>query len=164
MTTIGKMLLVAAVAAALLIPAGEAFARRTRRGGSCPNCQQQSTTVTLAEQPRQYHTAWQWNASKNQFECDYVFKASPDGQYATHKCVQFPDKPGVCFYYNPAKDKFWGAYWINEAQGKNFVADKSMEKPTPDQLVAKKGEAGGLPSIPGATDMAALVPPRGLAR
>lgn len=67
-------------------------------------------------EPRQHYGPWEKNA-KHYFHREYYFKPTPKSNYEVHHVVWYPAKPQYYYYWNPAKQVFWGRAPVLSAFG-----------------------------------------------
>ena len=113
--------------------------------------------------PRQYYGGWQKHPKHNYSYRPYYYKPSPTfAGYKHHYVVHSPQRPNHFYFYNPYKKQYWGRCPV-ATNGKALyskLADKYMKEYLEEIPESAFPEPGQPPTLPDATDDAALeLPP-----
>lgn len=112
------------------------------------------------EPPRQFYT--DWCKRGGYYYRSFFCRPRPGGDYAAHRCVYYPDRPKYLFYYDPAKQAYWGRF---DRGAGGFAPLPESERrgrlsEIPEGAFPKPGE---MPVLPGSDDGTRMDrPPKGL--
>ena len=115
---IGRIALVLATGAALLVEAGDGQAASRYR--------------------RQYYSTWSYHTTTRYYYRTYYYYPTPAvTTYSYHYAIYYPSQPRYVYYYNPVSQVYWGRF--------EFGANG---KPKGYSLLAQKDRKGKLGDIP----------------
>jgi len=92
----------------------------------------------------------------------YHFKPSPDDtEYKRHYVIRPNNTDGFYYYYNPESKKYWGRFVAKGSDAGKYSELKTEDRrETLAEIPAEAFEKPGpMPTIPGATDQAVMLPP-----
>jgi hypothetical protein len=81
--------------------------------------------------------------------------------YDYHYCIYYPAQPSYIYYYNPARQVYWGRYKLGSKgdQRYSILAENDRKKDLKEIPESAFPEPAAMPKIPGATDDVAIEPP-----
>jgi hypothetical protein len=125
-----------------------------------------AVTTPLAAQAqgyRQYYdTTYSYSPTYNYYYVRYYYK--PVVTYTTyeyHYAIYYPSTPQYVYYYNPTAQVYWGRYELGSKGEKRYsILDQNdRKKELKDIPEGAFPKPAAMPSIPGADDKVAMLPP-----
>jgi hypothetical protein len=118
---------------------------------------------------RQYYTpAWTYTPAYGYYYTTYYYTPTVivepvvvEPVYTYHYAIYYPAQPTYVYYYNPVSQVYWGRYAVGSKGEKRYsiLAKEDRKKSIKDIDESKFPAPAAMPSIPGAEDKVAMLPP-----
>lgn len=121
------------------------------------------TSTAYAQYARQYYdTTWTYSSAYSYYYTTYYYLPTVTATtYDYHYCIYYTSQPSYVYYYNPTTRVYWGRYEVG-SKGENrysMLAAKDRKKDLKDIPEGAFPKPSKMPTIPGASDGAAMEPP-----